>query len=270
MRFLVLVMLAACSATTAPFEEVPDASTDGPVAIDAVDAPSCAVHEPDAKAVDIAAITPQPLVLDGNGFLCDQLTRAILDPAQRPAQIATLDTTSGVGPPLCTEFPKKIAVRIDINEIMGRRLLSGGQWLLAWVDRDTNQLLEMTGWYVEPPPTAPIACASGDMLQAAVVGHEQQYSTFAWCAPTGEASWTVSSQDSRLLGDEGWYYDGTHLIAAREIDVSVAPAAITQQLRDSDLNCCGVIEAVGCIGIRLIVDAQSGVVLDQRRHCIVC
>lgn len=273
MRLCLMVFLVACHSTTnLPAEETPDAALDAPIlTVDAApDATVCTAHAPAPVSVTIASITPQPLALDGNGFLCDQLTRAILDPLQRPPELAPLDATSGVGSPLCTEFPKKIAVRIDINEIMGRPLLSGGQWLLAWVDRDTHELLELTGWYLVPPAAPPTACATGDMLQAAVVGHEQVYSTFQWCAPTGEGTWTVSATDSRILGDEGWYFDGAKLVAAREIDIAVAPAAITQQLRDSDLNCCGVIDAVDCIGLRLIVDAQSGKVLDQRRHCIVC
>ncbi len=272
MRLCLIVFLVACHATPLPVDEIPDAALDAPVLpVDAApDAAMCTAHAPAPVSVNITSITAQPLVLDGSGFLCDQLTRAILDPAQRPPELAALDASSGVGSPLCTEFPTKIAVRIDINEIMGRPLLSGGQWLLAWVKRDTHELLELTGWYLVPPAAPPTACATGDELAAAVVGHEQPYSTFQFCGATGDGIWTVAGTDSRILGDEGWYFDGAKLIAAREIDIGVAPAAITQQLRDSDLNCCGVIDAVDCIGLRLIVDAQTGKVLDQRRHCIVC
>lgn len=263
----------ACGASGGSGAPLPDATADGSIASDgpADDGPRCTAATVAAKGVDVDTTVEAPLTLDGVGTRCEQLARAILDPAQRPPAIAELDAQSGVGSPLCIEYPEVDAVRIDVNELLGRRLLSGGQWLLAWVRRSDTTVVELTGWYVTPPAEPPTSCASGSALADAVVGHEQPYTTFQLCAPTGDGVWKIGDGDVREPGEVGWFHDGEQLRVAREISVGVEDAAITQQLRDSDLNCCAVVdEQAGCIGIVLIVDAESGKVLDTRRRCLVC
>ena len=106
---------------------------------------------------------------------------------------------------------------------------------------------------------------------AACVGdaRRQPYQTFALCSPTGSGVWTIGAGDVRAVGGEGVFYDGSHLRSAREVDVAAAGASITSQLVQSDLDCCAGSHD-GCIGLTLIVDAETGMVLSDRRHCIVC
>lgn len=240
--------------------EAPDAPPPPPT-----DAPACTPTGPvETKVASVALATPRALVLDGAGDRCGQLVRAILDPAQRPPELAALDATSGVGAPLCTRFGDRDAVRFDVLELGGQRLLSTGQWFLAWVEHAGDRLVDLSGWYLEPPATLPASCAPDALARDRVVGHAQRYTSFQHCAAYGGGTWTLAASDARTVVGTGLYFDGKRLRVVKEVDVVAAPSSVTQALTDSDLNCFGL------IGVRLIVDADDGKVLDERRHCIVC
>jgi len=273
-RIALVGLLIACGGPASPdtppdAAPVTDASADGP-APDAV-ATVCTPAAPSVPDVTVDATPGTALVLDGQGTRCEQLARALLDPTQRPAPLAAMDPAASAEPPLCIDYPEQDAVRVDVNRILGKPLYSGGQWLLAWVRKSDNVVTSLTGWYLTAPFGDPEGCAADDSLRDAVIGHKQAYTTFQLCAPLGGGTWSVAGGDVRELGPTGYFWDGKQLHAAREVEVGVAAGAVTQELLDSDLNCCGVLDdAPGCIGITLIVDADTGEVLGDRRRCLVC
>ncbi len=278
---LAILAVAACGAGAPASHDAPGGPSDSiPVATDvvidvaidaAVDAPvdamPCTTIGPvGAKHVQLDNVTlNHPLVLDGVGTRCEQLQRAILDPAQRPAVIQKLDASTGLQPPLCTEFAQRTNVNIDITGIAGRRLLSQGQYLRVWVDNATDTLEQIRiGWFLEPPAELPNSCVSTSQTEDAVVDYQQEFRAFQLCAPYADGTWTVYANDTRTMIGDGLYVREGKFHVAREIDVVVNPANHSQLLLDSDLNCFGV------VGIVLIVDAETGVVVDTRRNCLVC
>lgn len=270
-RFLVPLVLfvASCTGDTS-HPATGSSSTDETPELDAgvtSDATTCtATGSLKASSVTLENVpVGKQLILDGVGTRCEQLQRAILDPAQRPSEIAAFDASSGLQPPLCTEIGERTNVNIDVTGLLGQRLLSTGQYLRVWVDNATDTLDEIRlGWFIVPPLAAPTTCTPVASTQDAVVGHRQDYVAFQFCGSIGEGSWTLRSNDLRSHVGDGLYFDGTHVHVVREIDVEPHGSNITPLLRQSDLNC------FGRIAIVLIVDVETGRVLDQRRHCVVC
>lgn len=240
----------------------PDAvAVDAGIDVPIPDAISCTAVTPTAKTHTLAgAISPVQLDLDGIGPRCDQLQRAIL--AHPPAELAGLDATTGVGSPLCVEGASYTLIRIDIQGLAGHALVSSGQWLRARVQTD-NTLDQIDGWIITSVDGEPSSCASDPQLRDAVIGYQQPYSTFVACVPTGQGVWQIRDADTRTLGDAGWYFDGERMHAVRLVDVGAI--YVTPELQASDLAC-----DVGDVGLTLVVDANTGAVLDTRRHCIVC
>lgn len=162
-------------------------------------------------------------------------------------------------------------IRLSGGTYDGRALIASPNDLLVHVKR-TGAVTFWAGGYVparvRPQPTA---CFAGDQLEAAVVGASLAYQEFAACVLGDTGAIDVAVDDDRLAGAPAAYVDdGGALHLAREVEVSLDPARITDHEINSDLFCCSGKTLDGCVGAILVVDELTGAVLAQLPRCHTC
>lgn len=162
-------------------------------------------------------------------------------------------------------------VRLSGGTYDGRPLIASPNDLLVHLKR-TGVVSFWTGAYLPARVRAqPTACLAGDQLEAAVVGASLGYQEFQACVLGDTGSIDVIDLDDRLAGDPAAFLDAAGALhLAREVEVSLDPARITDHEINSDLFCCSGKTLEGCVGAILVVDELTGEVLDQLPRCHTC
>jgi hypothetical protein len=217
------------------------------------------------KPVEVALGAPVHLTLDGIGAVCDQMIRAITDPATRPPELAGLDPSGATG--TCTHDPltNLDRVRIHAPRYDGLPAL-WGQDLDGHVDGQ-HDLVNLSGSFLPLGHAPPAGCLDGSATADALIGQPLPYQRFASCAPQGPGSRTLAVDDYYFVRDEGVYLDAAgRLRRVRAVDVYLAPWHVDAEVLSSDAGC----PANGRAGKLMYVDVLTGEVVATFAYCIVC
>jgi len=203
-----------------------------------------------------------PLTLDGSGTRCEQLTRALLDPAQRPQDLEGVDPTGAVGSCELDPVRQNDVVRLHLQQVAGLPHVGSAGGFIAHVTQQ-NSVVWLNGQYVRAlsVPQNAFPCLDDAGIVEAVVGSTLSFTVYESCSVTRQGSYVVASSDviePRALGGVFVWGSGLHL--ARAVEFSVASANATADTRSSELSC----------GLTLFVDAIAGEILGWSAPSSIC
>lgn len=261
---LMMLAIAACSSDRRPPLDPADAAVD--TSVDGE--PPDASYPPRVQRVDVFLGAHHQLALDGQGTRCEQLTRALTDPAKRPPELAGIDLTEATSQCSVSTPSRQDVVRISVPRYAGLPLIATGQELVASIDA-SNVVVSMNGSFLPAgrAPTRPGRDAAA--IRASVPGRGMMYSRFSSCQLMGTGSYAIAADDRIEIGEEGYYLDrDSRLRRVRPVDIYLLPAHVTSELINSDLFCCAGSDR--CVGKQLVIDAVTGEAAGELPHCIVC
>lgn len=237
----------------------------------ALDAPACALdrYPETVRVLSVDLQEETQLTLDGQGTRCEQIQRAVIG-VHRPAELHDADVAGATTTCSHDDVTNREIVRIRMGEYGGLPIYWPVQDALLHVDA-SNKVVFLHGDFL-PAGHAPVeGCMSGEGLAAQVPGRPLEYEKFALCVPRGPGSYTIANGDVIEVGDEGIYQDENGgLRRVRAIDVYVAPANLTSEVRNSDAYCCSGQTEEHCVGKTLYLDALTGETVGQAPHCHTC
>jgi hypothetical protein len=213
---------------------------------------------------------PHALSLDGAGTRCEQLARALTNPAGRPPELAQLDAAGFAGTCSFDDVLMRDIVRLRFPEYAGRPVFWPVQDVLAHVDQ-ANTVVFLHGDFL-PAGAGPAAgCLDGPAAAALVPGRALDYERFAACLPQGPGSYAIADTDVIEVVAEGFFLDADgRLRRVHAIDVFLDPMHITNETRNSDLFCCAGPTEERCVGKRVFVDTYTGDSVGSEPHCHTC
>jgi hypothetical protein len=247
-----------------------DANTSQP------DAKTCNVanYPKAAGSVDLTIEQPIALTLDGNGERCDQILRALMSTAARPAPLAAVESGFAIKSCAFDNVINAEIVRLEKTTFANKPLYGGAQDILAHVTRGTNNLRFLAGRII--PATAAngvnSSCLSMADVRTSVPGQKLGYQKFEACQLRGPGEYTIADDDTISVSDEGWFVDSDdNLRRVLVAPVFLLPAHVTPEIINSDAFCCVPGNGVAnCVGGNLIFDAVNGALLAQTPNCHTC
>lgn len=266
----VVIGVAACAACGDNGGTHADASHSA----DAYAFPDARVCEPGEVETDSVSVGitdgVNTVTLDGVGTRCEQLTRAIMDPAVFPAELAPMLGTDFHTQ--CGQFSQFDEVDFLGDGIGGVPFVFGPAWEV-FVQLEDLKIDFWSGSYIPPAPVPAPACLSSTAIHLGIVGALLQYTPHDNCSVIGGPSpYSITVGDTIQVADGDTYYvDFTkpmRLYRLRAVDAFLLPSHIRPDMRGSELDCCDPTgPPIDCMGERFFVDTFTGDVKFTQQLC---
>jgi hypothetical protein len=262
-RVVMWISIASLSSLTA----LAAASCGGGTGGDGGDSSS---YPPEVPVLTIALQASYQLTLDGQGTRCEQLVRALVDPRQRPPELAPLDTVGATTRCIHDGLLNRDIVDLSLPLYAGRPLVPVVQSVVAHVDAN-NQVVVLNGSLLTPGRAPGNSGRDTAAIRASVPGRGMTYGRFESCQYLGQATYSIAGDDQIEVGDDSYFLDGdSRLHRVRPVDVYLIAGHLTTEIINSDSFCCVTESLEHCIGQKLIIDVVTGELLGELQHCITC
>jgi hypothetical protein len=271
---LALIPLAACGDNTErPGDPDAPPSTQFDSEPPPIDAVACEAPTGYPEAVTVTSVdlgAPHTLTLDGVGSECQQMVRALSDPATRPPELDGLYGNDPNGSCFHDDVLDREIVRIRFPTYEGLTVFGPVQEILAHVDT-TNTVVFLHADFL-PVGHAPVAaCLDGAAAAGELPGETVTYQRFAFCAPAGTGDYAIDATDDLEFLEEGVLLDADGFLRrVHAVDFYLAADHVTTEIGNSDAYCCDGKTLDHCVGYIMYVDALTGEVIAQAPHCHTC
>jgi hypothetical protein len=261
-----LAILAACGDNGGTHPDAPSSAD----AYAFPDARVCAPGEVETELVAVGVTDGvHTVTLDGDGTRCEQLTRAIMDPAVFPAELAPMLGTDFHTQ--CGQFSQFDEVDFLGDGIGGVPFVFGPAWEV-FVQLEDLKIDFWSGSYIPPAPLPAPACLSPTAIHLGLNGTVLPYSPHDTCTITGgPGSYSIAIGDTIDVADTDFYYlefgVAATLYRLRAVDAFLLPSHIRSDMRGSELDCCAGGVPIDCMGERLFVDTSTGAVKFTQGLC---